>query len=118
MTAHDINIVLQISCVTVLGVVCILLIKHARAGLNTWAGIGFTASVICYLALETYLVKSNPTLYYIALTGSISVPVFFFLLTKAIFDDHFKPSIANPTLVCSRDHPAFLYLPKRIDFRQ
>ena len=93
MTTHDINIALQISCITVLGVVCILLIKHARAGVNTWAGIGFTASVICYLVLDTYVAKSNPILYYIALTGSISVPVVFFLLTKAIFDDHFKPSL-------------------------
>jgi len=28
----------------------------------------------------------------LAVTGSICIPVIFFLLTKAIFDDHFKPS--------------------------
>ncbi len=92
MTAHEINIVLQISCIVLLGVVCILLIKHARTGLNTWAGIGLTGSVICYLVLETCFIQSHPVLYLGALTGSISVPVAFFLLTKAIFDDHLKPT--------------------------
>lgn len=92
MNAHDLNTVLQISCITLLGVVCILLIKYARAGLNTWAGIGLTACVICYLILETPFVQSNRILFFTALTGSISIPVLFFLLTEAIFDDHFKPT--------------------------
>jgi AraC-like DNA-binding protein len=94
MTIHDINIALQTSCITVLGIACIFFIRHARTGLNTWAGIGFTASVICYLLLDTSFIQRNTVLYFIALTGSISVPVVFFLLTKAIFDDHFKPTIA------------------------
>lgn len=92
MNAHDLNTLLQVSCLTLLVLVCILLIKYARAGLNTWAGIGLTACVICYLVLETPFVQSNRWLFLLALTGSISVPVLFFLLTKAIFDDHFKPS--------------------------
>jgi AraC-like DNA-binding protein len=91
MNAHELNTILQIACITLLGLVCILLIKHARAGLNTWAGIGLTACVICYLILETPFVQNHHLLLLIALTGSISVPVLFFLLTKAIFDDHFKP---------------------------
>ena len=94
MNAHDLNTVLQITCITLLGVVCILLIKYARAGLNTWAGIGLTVAVICYLILETPFIQSYRILFLIALTGSISVPVLFFLLTKAIFDDHFKPTWA------------------------
>lgn len=94
MNTHDLNTVLQITCITLLGVVCILLIKYARAGLNTWAGIGLTAAVICYLILETPFIQSYRILFLIALTGSISVPVLFFLLTKAIFDDHFKPTWA------------------------
>jgi AraC-like DNA-binding protein len=92
MNAHDLNTVLQITCITLLGVVCILLIKYARAGLNTWTGIGLTTCVICYLILETPFVQSYRILFFIALTGSICVPVLFFLLTKAIFDDHFKPT--------------------------
>jgi AraC-like DNA-binding protein len=91
MSAHDLNTILQVSCLTLLVLVCVLLIKHARAGLNTWAGIGLTACVICYLILETSFVQNNHLLFLIALTGSISVPVTFFLLTKAIFDDHFRP---------------------------
>ena len=75
-------------------VVCLLLIKHARAGLNTWAGISLTASVICYLIIETSFIQNYRSLYFIALTGAISIPVLFFLLTKAIFDDHFKPTWA------------------------
>jgi AraC-like DNA-binding protein len=94
MDAHDLNTVLQIGCITLLGVVCILLIKYARAGLNTWAGIGLTAAVICYLILETPFIQSYRILFLIALTGSISVPVLFFLVNKAIFDDHFKPTWA------------------------
>lgn len=92
MNAHDLNTVLQIGCITLLSVVCILLIKYAREGLNTWAGIGLTACVICYLILETPFIQSHRILFFIGLTGSISVPVLFFLLTKAIFDDHFKPT--------------------------
>lgn len=91
MNTHELNIILQIACITLLGLVCILLIKHARAGLNTWAGIGLTACVICYQILETPFIQDHYPLSLIALTGSISVPVLFFLLAKAIFDDHFKP---------------------------
>jgi AraC-like DNA-binding protein len=47
---------------------------------------------MCYLLLETPFIQSYRVLFLIALTGSISVPVLFFLLTKAIFDDHFKPN--------------------------
>jgi hypothetical protein len=94
MNAHDLNTVLQIACITLLSVACIVLIKYAREGLNTWAGIGFTASVICYLILETSIIQSNQVLFIIALTGSISVPVLFFFLAKAIFDDNFKPTWA------------------------
>lgn len=92
MNARDINTILQISCITLLAFGGILLIKHARKGLNTWTGISLVVAVICYLILETSLIQCNKFLYLIAVTGSISIPVIFFLLTKAIFDDHFKPS--------------------------
>jgi AraC-like DNA-binding protein len=92
MTAHELNVVLQIACISLLSFVAILLIRYARAGINTWTGIALTFCVICYLVIETPLVQQNHFLFVIALTGSISVPVVFFLLTKAIFDDHFKPS--------------------------
>jgi AraC-like DNA-binding protein len=92
MTTHEINIVLQIACVTLLGLAGILLLRHAKTGLNTWTGIGLVVAVIFYLLLETSIVQSRKSLFLIAATGAISIPVLFFLLTKAIFDDHFKPS--------------------------
>jgi AraC-like DNA-binding protein len=93
MSAHEINVALQISCISLLGLVTILLIRYAKTGMNTWTGIALTLCVICYLILETPVVQQSTPLFVIALTGSISVPVMFFLLTKAIFDDHFKPSL-------------------------
>jgi len=92
MPLHEINVILQISCVTILALVCFLLTMYAKTALNTWTGITFAASIICYLVLDTAIVRNNYVLFSIALTGSISVPVVFFLLTKAIFDDHFKPT--------------------------
>src|SRR5688500_4673724 len=92
MTPHDINIVLQIACVTLLALAGILLLRHAKTGLNTWTGIGLVVAVICYLLLETPVVQSQKILFLMAATGAISIPVLFFLLTKAIFDDHFKPN--------------------------
>lgn len=93
MSAHEFNVALQISCISLLGLVAILLIKYASTGVNTWAGIALTFCVICYLILETKVIQQTQLLFIIALTGSISIPVVFFLLTKAIFDDHFKPSL-------------------------
>lgn len=92
MSFHEINIILQISCISLLGLVTILLLKYAKTGTNTWTGIALTFCVICYLVMETRMVQQTPLLFFIALTGSISIPVVFFLVTKAIFDDHFKPS--------------------------
>jgi AraC-like DNA-binding protein len=92
MTAHELNIILQIACVTLLGLAGILLLRHAKAGLNTWTGISLVIAVICYLILETPFVQERKALFLLAVTGSICIPVIFFLLTKAIFDDHFRPS--------------------------
>jgi AraC-like DNA-binding protein len=92
MTAHELNIILQISCITLLMVAGIFLIRYVRTTVNTWTGISLVVAVICYLILETQFVQERKLLFLIAVTGSISIPVIFFLLTKAIFDDHFKPS--------------------------
>ena len=92
MTAHELNIILQIACVTLLALAGVLLLKHAKSGLNTWTGISLVVAVICYLILETSFVHDRKALFLIAVTGAMCIPVIFFLLTKAIFDDHFKPS--------------------------
>lgn len=92
MTAHELNSMLQVSCVTLLALAGVFLFKYSRTALNTWTGISLVAGVICYLVLETPFVHENEVLFLIAVTGSIAIPVIFFLLTKAIFDDHFKPT--------------------------
>jgi AraC-like DNA-binding protein len=92
MTTHELNIILQIACVTLLGLAGILLLRHAKTGLNTWTGISLVIAVICYLILETPFVQERKVLFLVAVTGSICIPVIFFLLTKAVFDDHFKPT--------------------------
>jgi AraC-like DNA-binding protein len=92
MSLHELNTTLQIACLTVLALVCILFIKHARSGLNSWTGIGFTLAIICYLLIESPSIHSSRFLFIIALTGATSIPVFLLLLSKAIFDDHFRPS--------------------------
>jgi len=86
------NTGLQISSITILSLTCLFLIKHARSGRDTWTGIGLIFCVLAYILIETPFIRQNPTLFFIAITGSVCIPVFFFLLTKAIFDDHFKAS--------------------------
>jgi hypothetical protein len=90
MIAHEINIVLQIACLTLLGLAGILLLRHSKTGPHTWTGIGLIISVIAYLLLETPFVKDRQILFLLAATAAMSIPVFFFLLTKAIFDDHWR----------------------------
>ena len=68
MAAHEINIVLQIACLTLLALAGILLLRHAKTGLNTWTGIGLVAAVICYLLLETPTVLGHKPLFLIAAT--------------------------------------------------
>jgi AraC-like DNA-binding protein len=92
MTIHALNIILQIGCVTLLALAGILLLRHAKTGLNTWTGISLVIAVICYLILETPFIHERKLLFLLAVTGSTCIPVIFFLLTKAVFDDHFKPT--------------------------
>jgi len=88
----ELNTILQVSCITLLGLVGLLFLKHAKSGLNSWTGVGFATAIICYLLIDPELAQGNALPFYILLTGAISIPVFFFLLSKAIFDDHFKVS--------------------------
>lgn len=92
MSIYGLNIFLQISCITLLALAGLLLVRHARKGLNSWTGTSLVAAVICYLILESSFIHANRLLFLITVTGATIIPVLFFLLTKAIFDDHFKPS--------------------------
>jgi AraC-like DNA-binding protein len=92
MTVQDLNNILQVSCVTLLVLSASFLIRFSRTALYAWTGISLVVAVICYLTLESTIFQENPVLFFVALTCSICIPVIFFLLTKAVFDDHFKPS--------------------------
>lgn len=92
MNIHQINLILQTCCATLLALTVVYLWSYARQGLNAWTGISFSLAVICYLILDTGFVREHRLLYLITVTGSISIPVIFFLLSKAIFEDHFRPS--------------------------
>lgn len=87
---EQVNDIIQIVTATLLGVVCILLAKQSKSGQHTWAGISFTLSIFCYLIIESKAVETFPALRVVAAVGAICIPVLFWLLARAIFDDHFK----------------------------
>ncbi len=87
---QEAHFIIQIATATLLALVCILLAQHSRRGLNTWTGVGFTLSIFCYIIVESDVVQSVLILRIIVAIGAISIPVLFWLLARAIFDDHFK----------------------------
>src|SRR5688572_22726441 len=84
------NLILQVANATLLLLVCILLARHSKSGLNTWAGIGFAISIFCYLIVESYAIQSIPILRIVVSLGAICIPVLFWLLSRAIFEDNFR----------------------------
>ncbi|MBI1767350.1 MAG: helix-turn-helix transcriptional regulator [Bacteroidetes bacterium] len=87
-----INEIFRIASITLLLFTCLVMLRYFRQGMHVWVGIGFTLSIVFYLIVETKLVRESCVLHYIVITGAITTPVLFWLLAKAIFDDHFKPS--------------------------
>jgi hypothetical protein len=90
MTTHELNIVLQIVCVTLLALAGIYFFVMRKRDLTHGPAFSLVTAVICYLVLDTPFIQERKVLFLLAATGAISIPVIFFLLTKAIFDDHFK----------------------------
>jgi AraC-like DNA-binding protein len=86
----QLNLILQVATATLLLLVCILLARHSKSGLNTWTGIGFTLSILFYMIAESDVIQSVLVLRIIVAIGAICIPVLFWLLARAIFDDHFK----------------------------
>jgi AraC-like DNA-binding protein len=87
---QELNGIIQIATATLLVLACVLLARYSRGGLHTWTGIGFTLSILCYVTVESETVQSLQALRVIAAIGAISIPVLFWLLSRAIFDDHFR----------------------------
>lgn len=86
---QELHFIFQIATATLLGLVCILLARYSKSGANTWTGIGFTLSILCYLIVESDVIQSRLILRILVSIGAISIPVLFWLLARAIFDDHF-----------------------------
>jgi hypothetical protein len=109
---HDINEIIQIATAALLGLVCFLLAKHSRGGLHTWTGIGFTLGIFCYVVIESEAVQSLQVLRTAAAVGAICIPVLFWLLSRAIFDDHFKfsPSVLAWFIIIIVSHSNFFLL--------
>lgn len=87
---QQLNEVSQIAAATLLGLVGVLLARHSRKGLHSWTGIGFTVSIFCYVIIESPAVQSLPVLRTVATIGAICIPIQFWLLSRAIFDDQFR----------------------------
>ncbi len=83
------NDIIQVITATLLGLVCMLLAKHAQSERHSWAGLGFTLSILCYIIIESEPIQSVTALRIDVAIGAISIPVLFWLLSRAIFDDHF-----------------------------
>src|SRR4051812_34845017 len=83
------NTILQTAAATLLVLISLLLLRHLKQVKHLWAGIGFTLSVLCYLIIDTPFAH-DPFVRVFVLTGSICIPVFFWLLSKSIFEDHFR----------------------------
>jgi AraC-like DNA-binding protein len=86
---HQLNQILQVATATILALTSLALITSLRQGKHLWAAIGFSLCVLSYLVIETSLVQES-LLRVVVLTGSASVPLFFWLLSKSIFEDQFK----------------------------
>ena len=86
---QQINEILQVASITLLIFTGLVLGRHLRQGMHLWSGIGFTVSIICYLIIDGVFPQES-LLYKVVLTGAICIPVFFWILSKAIFDDHFN----------------------------
>jgi AraC-like DNA-binding protein len=92
---HQLNQILQIATATLVAFNSLLLIRSLKQGMHLWAGVGFSLSVLCYVIIEIPLAQQT-FLRPIVLTGSACIPVFFWMLSRSIFDDHFK---FTPSLV-------------------
>ena len=91
---QELNGIIQVATATLLGLVCVLLVKHSRGGLHTWTGIGFALSIVCYVVIESRTIQAWEVLRIVATVGAICIPVLFWLLSRAIFDDHFRFTVS------------------------
>ncbi len=104
----EINEAFQVASITLLGLVCLFFAINYKRGLHTWTGIGFTLTIICYLIAKPDYVKTLSVFHVVILTGAMIVPLFFWLLSNAIFNDHFKSTSIIFVLLLLQTLPHYL----------
>jgi AraC-like DNA-binding protein len=105
----------RVAAITTLLVLALHLLK-AKAGKTVWLPLAFIVSIVLYLSVD-WFETINRTLYSILIAGPILLPVFFWMLSKSIFDDHFrvKPLLFVMITLFLASHYGAHYLAKGTD---
>ena len=103
----------RVASITTLLIVALHLLKVAKGNKTGWLPFAFTMSIVLYLIID-WLQPTNPVVYSILAIGPILLPVLFWLLSKSIFDDHFKmkSTFFILILIFLLAHYLFFYLTK------
>ena len=91
------NEILRFCAITALLIIALQFLKVVKSNKNAWFVIAFALSVVCYLIIEGRTELTSIPLK-LLLVGPFLLPLFFWLLSKSIFDDHFKMSVKFFTL--------------------
>lgn len=92
------NEILRFCAITTLLIIALQFLKVVKGNKNSWFVVAFALSVVCYLTIEGRTELTSPLLK-LLLVGPFLLPLFFWLLSKSIFDDHFKMGVTFFTLI-------------------
>ncbi|MEK6782506.1 MAG: AraC family transcriptional regulator [Bacteroidota bacterium] len=92
------NEILRFCAITALLIIALQFLKVVKGNKNAWFVVAFALSVVCYLIIEGRTEITSPLLK-LLLVGPFLLPLFFWLLSKSIFNDHFKMSVTFFTLI-------------------
>lgn len=92
------NEIFRIAAITALLIIALQFLKVAKKGKNLWLSVAFTMSVVCYLIVD-WRGEIHPILFSILLAGPLLLPLLFWLLSKSIFDDHFRMTVPFYVLI-------------------
>lgn len=105
----QISNLLQSGAIVLLLVTSLLLALNRKEGKHVWLGISFCLTVVCVLVLRIPEIRQSKLIWLLTMTAAFTNPVLFWFLARAIFDDHFKPSmmiVAWILLICAA-HASF-----------
>lgn len=90
--------ILRYCAITILCVIVLQFLKVVKENKNAWYVIAFGLSIVCYLLLESRR-ELNSIPLKLLLVGPFLLPLFFWFLSKSIFDDHFEMKTSFIVLV-------------------